>query len=141
MGAALNVAAGALATVTVVDAAADPPAPLQLRVNVLLPAVASAFERLPAVPSVPVQAPLATHADALVVDHINVTLAPAVSVAEDEVKVTVGAAAGVTAVGGVVEVEVVEVGVEATPLTSVPPHALRQKAPNEARAMAFIVDI
>ena len=127
----MNVAAAALTTVTVVDAAADPPIPLQVSVNVLLPAVPSAFVRLPAVTWIPVQAPPAMQDDALVVDHVNVTLDPAVSLVEDEVNVTVGAAAAVTAAGGVVEVDV---GV--TPTTSVPPHALRQKTPNETRAVA-----
>jgi hypothetical protein len=135
VGDALNVAAAALTTVTVVDAAADPPVPLQVRVNVLLPAVPNTVVRLPALTWVPLQAPLATQDDVLVVDHVRVTLAPAVAFADDEINVTVGAAAaGAAAAGGVVDVKV-----EEPPLPSEPPHALRQRTPNEATAMTSMI--
>jgi hypothetical protein len=133
VGDAVKVAA-ALTTVTVVAAVADPPVPLQLSVKVLLPAVCSVCVTLPALVWVPLQAPLAVQDEALVLDHVKVTGAPAVSVAEEELNVTVGAAAVVvTAAGGVVER-----GAEETTPTSEPPQALRQKTPSQVSAMTFM---
>jgi len=63
-------------TVTIAEAVALPPAPLQLRVNVLLAAVSGPVDALPCVAFLPDQAPSALHLEAPVVDQLRVAELP-----------------------------------------------------------------
>jgi hypothetical protein len=94
-GLALNETAGAggADTVTVADCAAEPPAPVQVRVNFVV-AVSAAVVCEPAVASAPLQPPEAVQAVAFVDDQASADVAPLLTVA--------GFAARVTAGGGVV---------------------------------------
>ena len=79
---------------TVVDALPDPPAPVQIKVYVWTPAVAGATLVVPLPACVPLQAPLAAHEVALVLDHVNVALPPTVILDGVATKETVGTAGG-----------------------------------------------
>jgi hypothetical protein len=91
-GVALNdtVGAGGVETVTVVDCDADPPVPVQVRVNFVV-AVRACVVCEPAVAFEPLQPPEAVQAVALVDDQVNADVAPLVTVAGFAVKVTAGA--------------------------------------------------
>ena len=91
-GLALNdtVGAGGAETVTVVDCAAEPPAPVQVRVNFVV-AVSAGVDCEPAVASEPLQPPEAVQAVALVDDQVNAEAAPLLTVAGFAVRVTAGA--------------------------------------------------
>jgi hypothetical protein len=93
-GLALNdtVGAGGAETLTVVDCDAEPPAPVQARVNFVV-AVRAAVVCEPAVASEPLQPPEAVQAVALVDDQVNDDVAPLFTVAGFAVRVTVGAVA------------------------------------------------
>jgi hypothetical protein len=69
----------------------DPPAPVQVKVNVLLAAVSAPVLADPAVARLPDQAPEAVHDVALVDDQVRVELAPLVTLIGLADKVTVGA--------------------------------------------------
>jgi hypothetical protein len=86
-----TVGAGGAETVTVADCDADPPAPVQVRVN-LVEAVSAGVVCEPAVASEPLQPPEAVQAVALVDDHVNADVAPLWTVAGFAVRVTEGAA-------------------------------------------------
>ena len=105
---------GGFVTVTDVLAAAVPPVPEQLSVN-----VASAFNApvlsLPETAFAPLQAPVAVHDVALVDDHVNVLLAPLLTVVGAADSATVGAGAGPPPP-------------EELPPPPPPPHAARVKA-------------
>ncbi len=80
VGLALIVTVGAGAeTVTVADWAAEPPAPVQVSVNLVV-AVSAAVACEPLVGSEPVQPPDAAHDVALVDDHVKVEVAPLATV-------------------------------------------------------------
>ena len=91
-GLALNdtVGAGGAETVTVADCDAEPPAPVQVRVNFVV-AVRAAVDFVPAVASEPLQPPEAVQAVALVDDQVNADVAPLLTVAGFTVRVTAGA--------------------------------------------------
>jgi hypothetical protein len=93
-GLALNdtVGAGGADTVTVTDCEADPPAPVQVRVNFVV-AVRAGVDWEPAVASAPLQPPEAVQAVALVDDHVNAEVAPLLMVVGFAVRVTAGAGA------------------------------------------------
>jgi hypothetical protein len=82
---------------TVVDALPDPPAPVQIKVYVWTPAVVGATLVLPLLACVPLQAPLAAHDVALVLDHVNVALPPTAILDGVATNETVGTAGGVPA--------------------------------------------
>jgi hypothetical protein len=86
---------------------AEPPAPVQLNVNVPL-AVSAPVAAVPDVALAPDQAPEAVHEVALVVLHVNVELPPDTTLVGFALKLTVGA--------GVVTVTVAD----AEPLPPVP---------------------
>lgn len=92
VGLALNdtVGAGGAETVTVADCAAEPPAPVQVRVNFVV-AVSAGVVCEPAVASVPLQPPEAVQAVALVEDQVSADVAPLLTVTGFAVKVTAGA--------------------------------------------------
>ena len=93
VGLALRVTLGDGAfTLTTVDCAALPPAPVHVRVYVVL-AVRAGVVRVPCVALVPVQPPEAVHEVALVEDQVSVALEPLVTVEGLALKVTVGEAA------------------------------------------------
>jgi hypothetical protein len=92
-GLALNDTVGAGAdTVTVADCEADPPAPVQVKVNFVV-AVRAGVVCEPAVASAPLQPPEAVQAVALVDDHVNAEVAPLLMVVGFAVRVTAGAGA------------------------------------------------
>ncbi len=101
----------------------DPPAPVHSMVNVV--DVASApVDTDPEVPFVPVQPPEAVQVSAVVVDHVNIEVAPEATLVGLADKVTVGAAGppgGFTA---------------AVPLSSPPPQAASSAAVVEASIAA-----
>jgi hypothetical protein len=79
-------------TVTVADCEAEPPAPLQVSVNLVV-ALSAAVVCEPKVPSLPVQPPEALQALALLDDQVNVDFAPLATVFGLALKLTTGAAA------------------------------------------------
>jgi hypothetical protein len=85
-----TVGAGGVETVTVVDCAAEPPVPVQVRVNFEV-AVRAAVVWEPAVAFEPLQPPEAVQAVALVDDQVNADVAPLLTVAGFAVRVTAGA--------------------------------------------------
>jgi hypothetical protein len=91
-GLALNdtTGAGDAETVTVADCDAEPPTPVQVRVNFVV-AVRAAVVCEPAVGSAPLQPPEAVQAVALVEDQVSVDVAPLLTVAGFAVRVTAGA--------------------------------------------------
>jgi len=92
VGLALIVTVGAGAeTVTVADWAAEPPAPVQVSVYVVV-AVSAAVLCEPLVASLPVQPPEAVQDVALVEDHVKVEEAPLATVLGLAVRVTAGVA-------------------------------------------------
>jgi hypothetical protein len=92
VGLAVNDTVGAAGaeTVTVADCDAEPPAPVQVRVNFVV-AVRAAVACEPAVASAPLQPPEALQAVALVDDHVSADVAPLLTVAGFAVRVTAGA--------------------------------------------------
>ena len=92
VGLALNdtVGAGGAETVTVADCDAEPPAPVQVRVNCVV-AVRAGVVWEPAVASEPLHPPEAAQAVALVDDQLNADVAPLLTVAGFAVRVTAGA--------------------------------------------------
>jgi len=93
-GLALNDTVGAAGAeiLTVADCDAEPPAPVQVRVNFVV-AVRVGVACEPAVASEPLQPPEAVQAVALVDDHANADVAPLLTVAGVAVSVTAGAGA------------------------------------------------
>jgi hypothetical protein len=91
----VTVGAGGAVAVSVADAWALPPAPVQVRVNTWEPAAVGVSLAVPDAASVPLHAPLAVHAVALVEDHVSVAASPTVTEVGLTARVTVGA--GVTA--------------------------------------------
>ena len=90
-GLALNDTVGAGDdTVTVADCDAEPPAPVQVRVNFVV-AVSAGVVCEPAVASAPLQPPKAVQAVALVEDQVSADVAPLLTVAGFAVRVTAGA--------------------------------------------------
>jgi hypothetical protein len=90
-GLALNDTVGAGDdTVTVADCDAEPPAPVQVRVNFVV-AVSAGVVCEPAVASAPLQPPEAVQAVALVEDQVSADVAPLLTVAGFAVRVTAGA--------------------------------------------------
>lgn len=87
-------------TVTTAVAEPEPPAPVQVRVYDCIPVVFRVpVEPVPEVALLPLQAPLAVQAVALVLLQVNVALPPVVILDGDAVRVTVGAGVvGVVAV-------------------------------------------
>lgn len=81
---------GAAETVTVADCDAEPPAPVQVRVNFVV-AVSAGVVCEPAVASEPLQPPEAVQAVALVDDQVNADVAPLFTVLGFAVNVTAGA--------------------------------------------------
>jgi hypothetical protein len=92
VGLAVNDTVGAAGaeTVTVADCDAEPPAPVQVRVNLVV-AVRAAVVCEPAVASAPLQPPEALQAVALVDDQVSADVAPLLTVAGFAVRVTAGA--------------------------------------------------
>ena len=92
VGLALNdtVGAGGAETVTVADCDAEPPAPVQVRVNFVV-AVRAGVDVVPVVASAPLQPPEAVQDVALVDDQVNAAVAPLLTVAGFAVSVTAGA--------------------------------------------------
>jgi hypothetical protein len=88
--AAIETVGGAAETVTVADCDAEPPAPVQVRVNFVV-AVSAGVVCEPAVASEPLQPPEAVQAVALVDDQVNADVAPLFTVVGFAVKVTAGA--------------------------------------------------
>ena len=80
----------AAVTVTVADCDAEPPAPVQVRVNFVV-AVRVGVDCEPAVGSEPTQPPEAVQAVALVDDQVKADAAPLCTVVGFAVKVTAGA--------------------------------------------------
>jgi hypothetical protein len=101
----VTVGAGGAVAVNVADALALPPAPVQVRVNTCEPAAVGFSLAVPDTAWVPVHAPLAVHAVALVEDQVSVEASPTVTEVGSTAIVTVGA--GVTA-GVTVTVAVAE---------------------------------
>ena len=90
-GLALNDTVGAgVDTVTVADCDAEPPAPVQVRVNFVV-ALSAGVVCEPAVASAPLQPPKAVQAVALVEDQVSADVAPLLTVAGFAVRVTAGA--------------------------------------------------
>jgi hypothetical protein len=91
VGLALSETLGAAAdTVTVADCVADPPAPVQVSMYLVVPVSAAVlFE--PVIASDPLQPPEAVHAVALVEDQFNIDAAPLLTVLGFAVSVTAGA--------------------------------------------------
>ena len=91
-GLALNatVGAGGAETVTVADCEAEPPVPVQVRVNFVV-AVRAGVVCEPAVASEPLQPPEAVQEVALVDDQVRAEAAPLLTVAGLAVRVTAGA--------------------------------------------------
>ena len=85
-----TVGAGGAETVTVADCAAEPPAPVQIRVNLVV-AVSAGVVCVPAVASEPLHPPEAAQAVALVDDQLSTEVAPLLTVAGFAVSVTAGA--------------------------------------------------
>jgi hypothetical protein len=85
-----TVGAGGAETLTVVDCAAEPPVPVQVRVNFVV-AVRAGVACEPAVACAPLQPPEAVQAVALVDDQVSAEVAPLLTVAGVAVKVTAGA--------------------------------------------------
>ena len=85
-----TVGAGGVETVTVVDCDAEPPVPVQVRVNFAV-AVRAGVVCEPAVAFEPLQPPEAVQEVALVDDQVNAEVAPLLTVAGFAVKVTAGA--------------------------------------------------
>jgi hypothetical protein len=85
-----TVGAGGAVTLTVVDCAAEPPVPVQVRVNFVV-AVRAGVVCEPAVAIVPLQPPEAVQAVALVDDQVSAEVAPLFTVAGFAVKATAGA--------------------------------------------------
>ena len=83
-------------TVKVAEPLALPPAPEQVNVYVSVPAAVGVSVAVPLVGSVPLHAPLAVQAVALVEDQVSVALPPSVMVAGSTARVTVGAGAALT---------------------------------------------
>lgn len=81
---------GAVETVTVADCDAEPPAPVQASVYLVV-AVSAAVLAEPLVASEPLQPPEAVHEVALVEDQVKVEVAPLLTVLGLAVRVTVGA--------------------------------------------------
>jgi hypothetical protein len=92
VGLALRDTVGAVGeeTVTVADCEAEPPAPVQVRVNFVV-AVRAAVVCEPAVASAPLQPPEAVQAVAFVEDQVSADVAPLLTVAGFAVRVTAGA--------------------------------------------------
>jgi hypothetical protein len=92
VGVAFNDTVGAAGaeTVTVVDCAAEPPVPVQVRVNFVV-AVKAGVACEPAVAIEPLQPPEAVQAVALVDDQVSADVAPFFTVAGVAVKLTAGA--------------------------------------------------
>lgn len=88
--AAIETLGGAADTVTVADCDAEPPAPVQVRVNFVV-AVSVGVVSEPAVASEPLQPPEAVQAVALVDDQVRADVAPLFTVVGFAVKVTAGA--------------------------------------------------
>ncbi len=78
-------------TVTTADLLAEPPAPMQVRVNVLLLAVSAAEFSVPAVGRLPTHAPEAAQLVALVVDQVSVDVSPLMTLNGFATRLTVGA--------------------------------------------------
>lgn len=85
-----TVGAAGAETVTVADCEAEPPAPVQVRVNFVV-AVRADVVCEPAVASAPLQPPEAVQAVAFVEDQVNADVAPLLTVAGFAVRVTAGA--------------------------------------------------
>jgi hypothetical protein len=85
-------------TVRVAEACALPPAPVQFNVNTSEPAAVGVSLAVPDTGSVPLQAPLAVQALALVDDQVSAAAAPTVTEVGLTVMVTVGAGAAATVV-------------------------------------------
>lgn len=91
VGLALSETLGAAAdTVTVADCVADPPAPVQVSMYLVV-AFSAAVLFEPLIASDPLQPPEAVHAVALVADQLNIDAAPLLSVLGLAVSVTAGA--------------------------------------------------
>ena len=91
VGLAVSETVGGVAeTVTVADWAAEPPAPVQVRVNFVV-AVRVGVDCEPAVASEPLHPPEAVQAVALVDDQVSADVAPLFTVVGFAVKVTAGA--------------------------------------------------
>ena len=102
-------ATGGGATVTVAELLAEPPAPVQLSVKVLLVAVRGPVLLLPAVAWAPAQAPEAVQESALVLVHVRVALPFVATESGVTVSDTTGAAgSGAGGGGGLVTVMVAE---------------------------------
>jgi hypothetical protein len=97
LGLALSVTVGNGSTVTVVDCAAVPPAPVQVSVYVLS-VVSAMVEAVPDVALLPVHAPLAVQLVALIDDHVKVLVPPIATLLGLALSVTVGSASTVTVV-------------------------------------------
>jgi hypothetical protein len=85
-----TVGAGGADTVTVADCEAEPPDPVQVRVNFVV-AVSAGVACEPAVGSAPLQPPEAVQAVAFVDDQVSAEVAPLLIVAGLAVRVTAGA--------------------------------------------------
>jgi hypothetical protein len=85
-----EIVGGVAETVTVADWAAEPPAPVQVKVNFVV-AVRAVVVWEPAVASEPLQPPDAVQAVALVDDQVSAEVAPLFTVVGLAVKVTAGA--------------------------------------------------
>ena len=85
-----TVGAAGAETVTVADCDAEPPAPVQVRVNFVV-AVRAAVVCEPVVASAPLQPPEAVQAVAFVADQVSAEVAPFLTVAGFAVSVTAGA--------------------------------------------------
>jgi len=91
VGLAVSETVGGVAeTVTVADWAAEPPAPVQVRVNFVV-AVSAGVVCVLAVASEPLQPPEAVQAVALADDQVSAEVAPLLTVAGFAVSVTAGA--------------------------------------------------
>jgi hypothetical protein len=90
--AAIETLGGAAETVTVADCEAEPPAPVQVKVNFEVDVRAGVVWE-PAVGSEPLQPPDAVQAVALVDDQVNADVAPLFTVVGFAVRVTAGAGA------------------------------------------------
>lgn len=80
-------------TVTTAELLAEPPAPVQLKVNVLLAAVSAPLLAEPEVARLPLHAPLAVHEVASLDDHVRVVVPPLATLVGLAVNVTRGAGA------------------------------------------------
>jgi hypothetical protein len=87
---AVPLAGGGAETVTVADCAAEPPAPLQVKVNFVV-AVSAGVACEPLVDSVPLQPFEAVQDVAFVVDQVSIEVAPLATVVGLALKVTAGA--------------------------------------------------